>query len=44
MTTSNKLLVVQTKDRVIGVQELGVENDFDPISRPVEEFNSSDLV
>jgi hypothetical protein len=44
MTTPNKLLVIQTKDRIIRIQEFRMENDFNPISRSVEEFNSSDLV
>jgi len=44
MTTPNKLFIIQTKDRVIRIQEFRMENNFNPISRPVEQFNSSDLV
>lgn len=44
MTTSDKLFVIQTQDRVVGVQELGVEDDLDSISRSVEQLDSSDLV
>jgi hypothetical protein len=36
MTTPNKLLVVQTQDGVVGVQELGVEDDLDSITGSVE--------
>lgn len=44
MTTSHKLLIVKSQDRIIGVQKLGVENDFYSISTSVEELYSSDLV
>ena len=44
MTTSNKLLVIETQDRVVGVQEFGVEDNLDSVRRLVEQVNSSDLV
>jgi hypothetical protein len=44
VTTSDKLLVIESQDRVVGVQEFRVEDDLDPIRASVEEFNSSNLV
>jgi hypothetical protein len=44
VTTSDKLLVIETQDRVVGIQEFRVEDDLDSIRASVEEFNSSDLV
>jgi hypothetical protein len=44
MTTPNKLFVIQTEDRVVRIQEFRMENNLNPISRPVEQLNSSDLV
>ena len=44
MTTPNEFLVIKTQNWVVGIQEFRMENNLDPISRPVEEFNSSDLV
>lgn len=44
MTPPHKLLVVEAQDRVVGVEELGVEDDLDAIRRPVEELYSADLV
>lgn len=43
MTTSDKLLVIQTQDRVVGVKELGVEDNLDPVRGSVEQFDPSDL-
>jgi len=43
VTTSDKLLVIQSKDRVVRVEELWVEDDLDPIGSSVEEFDPSDL-
>jgi len=36
MTTPDKLFVIQTKNRIVGIQEFRMENDLDPIRRPVE--------
>jgi hypothetical protein len=44
VAASNKLLVIETQDRVIGVQELGVEDDFDPVGASVEELDPPELV
>ena len=44
MTTPDKLLIVQTQNRVIGVQEFRVEDDLDSVGSPVEELHSSNLV
>lgn len=44
MTTSDKLLVVETQDRVVRVQEFGVEDDLDTIAGSVEKLDTSDLV
>ena len=43
MTTSDKLLVVQTEDRVVRVQKLGMEDDLDAILWAVEQLHSPDL-
>lgn len=44
MATPDKLLIVQPKNRVVGVQELWVEDDLDAVRGPVEQLNPSDLV
>ena len=44
MTTSNKLFVIHTQDRVVGVQEFGVEDDLDTVTLLVEQLSPSDLV
>lgn len=44
MTTPNKLLIVQTEDRIIRIQEFRMENNFNPVGGSVEQFDSSDLV
>lgn len=44
MTSSDKLLVVHTQDRVVRVQELGVEDDLDPVVLLVEQLGPPDLV
>ena len=44
MTSSDKLFVVETENRVVRVQELRVEDDLDAIRISVEELNTTDLV
>ena len=44
MTSSNKLFVIHTQDRVVGVQEFGVEDDLDTVVLLVEQLGPSDLV
>jgi hypothetical protein len=44
VTTSDKLLVIKTQDRVIRVEELWVEDDLDPIGGSVEQLDPSDLI
>jgi hypothetical protein len=44
MTSSNKLFIVHPQDRVVGVQEFGVEDDLDPIVLLVEQLSPPDLV
>jgi hypothetical protein len=44
VTTPDKLFVIQTQDRVVRVQELGVEDDLDPVVLLVEQLSPPDLV
>lgn len=44
MATTHKLFVVQTKNGVVRVQKLRVEDDLDSIRASVEELDSSDLI
>lgn len=44
MTTADKLLVIKTQDRVVGVQEFWVEDDLDSITTSVEELDATNLV
>jgi hypothetical protein len=44
VTTPDEFLVVETQDRVVRVQELWVENDFDAVRGSVEELDPTDLV
>lgn len=44
MTASHKVVVVERQDRVVGVEELGVEDNLDPVLGPVEQLYPSDLV
>jgi hypothetical protein len=44
VATSNKLLVIQTEDGVVGVQKLWMEDDLDPVGAPVEQLDAPDLV
>lgn len=43
MTSSNEFLVVQSKNGIVGVKEIRVEDDLDSISIPVEELNTTYL-
>jgi hypothetical protein len=36
MTTPNKLFIIQSKDRIIRIQEFRMEYHFNPIARPIE--------
>lgn len=44
MATSYKLLIVQTQDGVIGVEEFRMEDDLDTICASVEQLYPSDLI
>lgn len=44
MASSHKLLVIQSQDRIVTVQEVGVEDDLDSIVRVVEQLDASNLV
>lgn len=44
MATSDEIIVVEGKNRVSRVEELGVEDDLDSVRRVVEQLHSSDLV
>lgn len=44
VATSHELLVVKTQDRVVAVQEIGVEDDLDAIAGAVKELDTTDLV
>lgn len=44
MATTNELLVIEAEDGVVGVEELGVEEDLDAVGATVEELHATDLV
>lgn len=44
MATSDKFLVVESKNRIVRVQEIGMEHDLDAVSLIVEQLNASDLI
>lgn len=44
MATSNKVLVIESKDGVVGVEELWVEDDLDSVRLAVKELDAPDLV
>ena len=44
VASSDELFVVETEDRVVRVQELGVEDDLDAVRVSVEELNAANLV
>ena len=43
MAPTDKLVVVQQQDRVVGVEELGVEDDLDAVLGLVEQLHPADL-
>jgi len=44
MTSSNEFLVIKPKNRIVAIQKIGMENDFDAIVAMVEKFDSTNLV
>lgn len=44
MAPPNKLLVIESEDRVVGIEELGVEEHLDTVARPVEQLDPTNLV
>ena len=44
MAAPDKFFVIESQNWVVRVQELRVEDDFDAISRSVEQLNSANLV
>lgn len=44
MASTNELLIVQTQDRVVGVEEVRVEDHLDAIRGRVEQLHSPDLI
>ena len=44
MASTHELLVVHAQDRVVAVQEVGVEHNLDAVLRVVEELHTTDLV
>lgn len=43
MATSDEFFVVKPKDGVVGIEEIGVEDDLDAVLVVVEEFHTTDL-
>ena len=44
MAATDELLVVHTEDRVVAIQEVGMEHHLDAVRRVVEQLNATDLV
>lgn len=44
MTPSHKLFIIKTQNRVIAVQEIRVEDDFNSVGTAVEQLHAADLV
>ena len=44
VAAAHELLVVHAQDRVVAVQEVGVEHDLDAVRGRVEELDAADLV
>lgn len=44
MATAHKLFIVKTEYRVAAIQEVGMEDNFDPIVTMIEQFDASYLV
>ena len=43
VAAAHELLVVHPQDRVVAVEEVGVEDDLDAVMRVVEELHAPDL-
>ena len=44
MATADELLVIEPENGVVGVEEIRMKDNFDAISRRIEQLNASDLV
>ena len=44
MASAHELLVVHAEDRVVTVEEVRVEDDFDAVARGIEQLHSPDLI
>lgn len=44
MATAHEFLVIQTKDGIVGVEEVGMEDDFNTVARLVEQLHTANLV
>lgn len=44
MAPTHELLVIQAENRVVRIEEVGVENDLDAVMRRVEELDTANLV
>ena len=44
MTATNELFVIETKDGVVGVEEIGMEHNLHAIVMVIEELHPADLV
>lgn len=44
MASSHELLVIESKNGIVAIQEIGVEDDFDTVVTVVEQFDTTDLV
>jgi hypothetical protein len=44
VAASDEFLVIETENRIIGIEEIGMENDLDTIRLAVEQLHTTDLV
>ena len=44
MAPTNKLFIIKAQNRVVAIQEIGMEDDLDTIVTMVEEFDPTNLV
>jgi hypothetical protein len=44
MTSSNEFFIIKAENRIIAIQEIRMEDDFDTVVTMIEEFDSTDLV
>lgn len=44
MATSDELFIVQSQNGIVGIQEVGVKDDFYTIGSRVEQLDTADLV